>query len=55
MTLTLGCHKSSCSHIFDFMYQLIPHRLQKFLGNLQLKQFPIQKQKERKDKVHEAP
>ena len=25
MTLTLGCHKSSCTHLFD---QLPPHRLQ---------------------------
>ena len=27
MTLTLGCHKSSCTHLFDYMYQLSPHRL----------------------------
>ena len=26
--LTCGCHKSSCTHLFDFMYQLPPHRLQ---------------------------
>ena len=35
----------SCSHIFDNMYQLSPHRLQQFLVNLQLKHFPIKKTK----------
>ena len=35
----------SCTHIFDYMYQLSPHRLQQFLGNLQHKHFSIQKQK----------
>ena len=32
-------------HLFDYMYQLPPHRLQQFLRNLQFKHFPIQKQK----------
>ena len=44
-TLILGCHKSSWTPLFDYMYQLSPHRLQYFLGNLQLKHFPIQKPK----------
>ena len=35
----------SCTHIFDYMYQLSPHRLQQFLGNLQLKHFPYKEQK----------
>ena len=34
MTLTLGCHKSSCTHLFDYMFQISPQRLQKFLANL---------------------
>ena len=33
----------SCTHIFDYMYQLSPHRLQHFFGNLQLKHFSIKK------------
>ena len=45
LTLTLGYHKSSYTHLFDYMYQLSPHRLKKFLGNLQFKHFPIQKQR----------
>ena len=28
MTLILGCLKSSCTHLFDYMYHLSPHRLQ---------------------------
>ena len=34
----------SSTHIFDYMYQHSPHRLQQFLGKLQLKHFHIQKQ-----------
>ena len=45
MTLTLGCHKSSCTHLFDYMYNNSPQRLQQFLGHLQLKHFSIQKTK----------
>ena len=41
MTLTFGCHKSSCTHLFDYMYQLSPYRLQYFFENLQLQHFPI--------------
>ena len=38
MALTLGCHKSSCTHLFDYIVHLYsPHRLQQFLGNLELK------------------
>ena len=31
----------SCTYIFVYMYQLSPHRLQQFLGNLQLKHTKI--------------
>ena len=34
MTLTLGCHQSSCTHLFDYMYQLSPQSLQHFLANI---------------------
>ena len=45
MTLTLGFHKSSDTYLFDYIQQLSPHRLQLFLGNLQLMHFPTQKTK----------
>ena len=32
--LTLCCHKSSCTHLFDYMYELPFHRLQQYLRNL---------------------
>ena len=40
MTLTLGCHKSSCTHLFGYMYTYI--YLTGFI-NLQLKYFHMQK------------
>ena len=46
-TLSLGCHKSSCIHLFDYIYQLSPKRLQQFLVNLQLRHLQIQKQRDR--------
>ena len=34
MTLTLGSHKLSCTHLFDYKYRLSPHRIHQFVGNL---------------------
>ena len=34
-TMTLGSHKLSCTHLFDYKYRLLPHRIHQFLGNLQ--------------------
>ena len=43
MTLTLGSHKSSCTHLFDYICWLSPHRIHQFLASLQFKRFPIHK------------
>ena len=37
-------NKLSCTHLFDNMYQLSPHRNHQFLGSLQFNQVPIYKQ-----------
>ena len=34
MTLTLDCHKSSCTHLFDYMYQLSPHSLEIYSSSI---------------------
>ena len=44
MTMTLSSHKLSCTHLFDYKYRLLPHRIHQFLGNVQFERFPIQKQ-----------
>ena len=44
MTLTLCSHKLSCTHLFDYMYRLSPHRIRKFFGSLHFMRFPIHKQ-----------
>ena len=43
--MTLGSHKLSCTHLFDYNDLLTsPHRIHHFLGSLQFKRFPIYKQ-----------